>query len=625
MAGNLLLTLNTKLGPGGLASLQSGIQMVGEVIGKVRESIKAGQDYGVMLKELKINTDLADVATRHLIDTNALMKNALRLERAQIQLTDQSYADLSKVVTDHAQALRMDVTEAHNKFTEALVRGRTTGLKEYGFESKTVDGILKELTERAKDITIEYKTMEERIYAVNNNLGTLTNTILSNIPESSFLNTVLEDMSGLFADLTTEIGDKGIDGSFVHRLYNSQIGIAEWAMEARANAGTAMSVLRLGIQNLATDWLSYTGAVNDSVIAMMRLRTQQELQKATDPAVLKEQLDAIKNNAQAVRDAIQDTLGPLYAGAGKGVAEGGAPAGKGPRGKGKGREAPVEHMDFEQIYFDDLLDSAIDYQDITKLTNEELFIRLQAINMLADTEEEKRIRDADYWIEQQEKWEIERQQKLEDDEYAKRRQEYLDMFNASTEKSITFADHFGDAWARNLNRVTIEARMANTLFNAMHGTTEHLMRAIITGAPIGAKAIKNMISNMAFSESVYYAAQALAKFATGLYNSISPYGDKQEASAAFAAAAKYTAASAMFGGISAATGGPTGGASTGTGHSETTGGGYGSSGGYHGGDKEKKTEIVVNLNLDGTQIHQAVIEANDTASANGYSHFSKKG
>ena len=101
--------------------------------------------------------------------------------------------------------------------------------------------------------------------------------------------------------------------------------------------------------------------------------------------------------------------------------------------------------------------------------------------------------------------------------------------------------------------------MNKKAFNILGRTSGAYFDSVISGAAMSADAAKNMIADLSKQEAVYYAIQAVVKTGEGLYNAISPYGDKATATAAFIAAGKYAAGAAAFGALSAALGGGKGG------------------------------------------------------------------
>ena len=53
--GNIIFTIGSKMGPGGFASLQSAIQLVGALATKVRETMKEMEQFTTVYQNLSID------------------------------------------------------------------------------------------------------------------------------------------------------------------------------------------------------------------------------------------------------------------------------------------------------------------------------------------------------------------------------------------------------------------------------------------------------------------------------------------------------------------------------------------------------------------------------------------
>ena len=213
-SGNILLSLSTSLGPGGFASLQSLIQMVGAAVRVVKEMASEAIDLSRALDQVTLDVTGADKATKGLVNTLDLYLNAAKLEAAQLGATAKEYENLNKFGAAFAQKTGRDVTEVVNSLTTALVSGRTQGLKQFSLEitqgttlAETYATAMKEIEAKSKTMTVEIRDTSDAIDALNNNIGSTPGLFLNAMEGSDGLFDSIMQLNGVFADLNKELLD----------------------------------------------------------------------------------------------------------------------------------------------------------------------------------------------------------------------------------------------------------------------------------------------------------------------------------------------------------------------------------------------------------------------------------
>jgi hypothetical protein len=178
--GNIVLTIGSRLGPGGFASLQAAIQMVGKLGRAVKDAILEGEKFAQVWRNTKVDISDADAATKGLIDTMALMTNANKLTEAGIKVTAREYEQLNKFVLQYARTTGQDATAAAERLTTAIVSGTTVSLKRMGIEIEstgTAAGnfaeVMDQLGPKVDDVTFEVETLGEAMFQLGNNWETM--------------------------------------------------------------------------------------------------------------------------------------------------------------------------------------------------------------------------------------------------------------------------------------------------------------------------------------------------------------------------------------------------------------------------------------------------------------------
>ena len=309
MAGiPIIMSLSSSMGPGGLASLQAGVQMIGQLTSKVTESIKELDKFAQVHKHLVGPIGEADTATHGLIDTMALMVQRNKIAEAGLKLTGKQYKVVAVAAVKMAQATGQDATAAFEKLTKSILMGSSRSLKEFGIDlDETEDQVkaqkesIEKLTAKYGETTVAIETTTEALYAMENNWGTFMGLMWGKvIPANETMKGSLAGINGAMAELNTEL-DQSPDA---------------WATFTDALEGTFLEMINLG------------GVFDDILDQMARIRAGRAKLATTEAGIeaVYAELDISEERAAANRAYIASEE--------KRIAAGKAPA----QGGGKGRK-----------------------------------------------------------------------------------------------------------------------------------------------------------------------------------------------------------------------------------------------------------------------------------------------
>jgi len=256
---NVILKIGSAMGPGGLASLQAGIQMVVGLGKAVADTVKELDQFVAIQKNVILDVSAADKVTKGLIDTTELYKNAIKLQEAQLNLTAKQYKDIAVLATDFAQKTGGDATEAMGKLTEAIIKGGGESLQNFGIKLKNTSDLasaqseaLTKLAERAEGVTIKIQNTTEAISAFGNNLGTLTGAIWKTIPASDSLTKSFNNLNDSF-------------GEFNNLLLDSPDALGDYVFSLKGLKGVLQEVGLIIADNLLPAFHKYLGMFTDLI------------------------------------------------------------------------------------------------------------------------------------------------------------------------------------------------------------------------------------------------------------------------------------------------------------------------------------------------------------------------
>jgi hypothetical protein len=216
-SANILLSIGSKLGPGGFASLQAGIQMLGALSSSVTNAVKELDRFKLVMDQVDMSmVNMADSAAAGQVDTYALMQalSALNKSAPHLKITADQYAAITARAAEFATSTGQDATAVFGQMTDSLIRGTERGLKPFGIDLENTEDLMKAQKEALEKLTDGYigfehtiSTNSQRISALSNNWGTFTSALWAatgDIPGvSNVLDALNETLGETAAALTT--------------------------------------------------------------------------------------------------------------------------------------------------------------------------------------------------------------------------------------------------------------------------------------------------------------------------------------------------------------------------------------------------------------------------------------
>ena len=588
---DVILRIGSSMGPGGLASLQAGIQMVAQLGGKVVEAVKELDRFAKVLERVDMRmVNYADAAAKGQVDTFELMRSLQSIQHAfantGVDFYKEDLALLSKASTNLAQITGKDATQAFKELAASVSKGTTRALKEYGiyisqgtYLSKTHRDILNALREGYGDLEVKLTRTSERLNALNNNW---------------------ETFKGLVYDSYTHM----VDATGVLDALNEKLSALNTIL---SEGGAGLRAYMFSLEG-AIDSLKQMLGLSDDFKRKMNLHHMIAKTEAETRDILK---GMEKPQAAPEPKGLRKTGG---GGTLIGVTEG-ADVDAIQRMSDAGYYADVElHAQLTGLPFetvDELLAAEAEFarepaklgyggpSTLTARTSQfesaaqNVDDKLEEMRML----EEQRENEFDAWLDR------------------------LDMERAAREEQLSFADDFSIVWQEALNGVTVGTMAAQASMDLMRGTWNAAIENAITGQQTFGAAIKNMLKDLGMAiakeagwRAAMEAVHAIAAAATYQYGKAAKHAIAAAGYAALAISAG--AASAAMHRNTAVSSAP----SEGSAASGTTPQ-YGTT--YPEGGASQRGEVHVHVRLEGDsgQIFTVVEEENSSRARAGYESF----
>ncbi|MCP4540153.1 MAG: hypothetical protein GY832_23695 [Chloroflexi bacterium] len=274
---DVILSVNSKLGPGGMASLQAAGQMVAKLGKKVVNTVKDMEKFSMIFSRLEIDISEADAATKGLVDTMALMRNANKFTAAQMEITGKQFKDVAVLATNMAKKMGTDVTSEMNALTDAITRGSTRALKRYGLDLENTEDLqlaqaegMEKVSAAAKGMTVEIETLSESMYVFGNNVDTTMGLLFHFTDGGDSGGGVLGDLNGALS------------------YFNEQMVISDGALTDYMLHGGGLKDMMNGLNlslvhgtGLFGDWTKEINAANAAAAKSLALLTELANIKAT--------------------------------------------------------------------------------------------------------------------------------------------------------------------------------------------------------------------------------------------------------------------------------------------------------------------------------------------------------
>jgi len=198
MAGvaDIVLQIGSSFGPGGLASLKAGLDMLSNMASTVGDFIKELDRFRVVMKSVDMDmVNYADSMAQGQIDTFQLMKSLQKMNQAGVKISQDEFKTLAVRVVEMSKATGEDATESFKRLSEGISKATAEALAPYGEKLKATGNLQKDqrqiidkLTKGYEDNRVALESLSEGVTSVKNNLGTFI-SLLSSVKTKSALST----------------------------------------------------------------------------------------------------------------------------------------------------------------------------------------------------------------------------------------------------------------------------------------------------------------------------------------------------------------------------------------------------------------------------------------------------
>jgi hypothetical protein len=266
--------------------------VIAKVGGAIKDIIADAEQFSRQFRALQLDISGADKATKGLVDTTQMMKNANQLMAAGLPVTAKDFEDLNKVIASTAQSMGKDVTQSVDQAMAALSRGRTSTLKEFGIDIKagatnaeTFAKAMVEIRKKADDAEVKVDDMGERIFIFQNHVGTAIGQIWEMTGSIKVLDSAMDLLNTTLGDLNKEMKDASEQGA---SLGGFLVSLADDALQAIApTTALAKEINKLAAAGAKLEREEATGF-------RVGKQKQRAEQAAADQKRLEEQLKALR-------------------------------------------------------------------------------------------------------------------------------------------------------------------------------------------------------------------------------------------------------------------------------------------------------------------------------------------
>jgi hypothetical protein len=641
-SANILLSIGSKLGPGGFASLQAGIQMLGALSSSVTNAVKELDRFKLVMDQVDMSmVNMADSAAAGQVDTYALMQalSALNKSAPHLKITADQYAAITARAAEFAASTGQDATAVFGQMTDSLIRGTERGLKPFGIDLENTEDLMKAQKEALEKLTDGYigfehtiSTNSQRISALSNNWGTFTSALWAatgDIPGvSNVLDALNEALGETASALTTT--SKAVN-DWVFSFQNAGTAVAFILKLLRGDTTGAgidfWGLIQRGIQD--KDLLAAVEAENkakaDKLAAQTRGGGKGTGGKGT-PFTTTEEMEF--TSAGGYDEYTYQLL--LAGGATEKEAYQAAASAKGAQGFRIGAEG--DYLGAEQKYAGDqervdlLMEEISAQEEKLRIFNDQYYVQ-QMMDEIQEAElysmrEQEVERSAMLELMDQEEYQEQRLAAMRQDALLASKERILQA-QFELEQQVDFASEFKYAWKDAFDGVSAGSLAASGATNLLKQVWSTVVTAAIEGSNSIGEGIRRAVQMVGTQIAIESGLRALEAAAYAVFSLA-----KRE----YDAAAEYAASAAQFAAVAVIAGAVAGTASA-FGHSvsrvqparTSSSGGYGSSySSRNVGSGDKTVTYIFKLD-DSAQMFKLVQDENGKASREGSQAFALTG
>lgn len=212
---DVIFRVGSKMGPGGLASLKAGLDMLSAMGKAVAEDIKGLDRFAQAWQRTNQQAVMmADSAAKGIIDTGKIIEGYNKLTQAGAKISDEQFRILTARAVDLSRAVGEDATEAFDRLTTGIAKGSVRALSMYGFKLKESSNLqelqteaIKKMTDGYGDLNIKAATVSERLYSLNNDIDTAMGLMWEASGTSEKFSDALDGLSGAIGQFNTMLAE----------------------------------------------------------------------------------------------------------------------------------------------------------------------------------------------------------------------------------------------------------------------------------------------------------------------------------------------------------------------------------------------------------------------------------
>lgn len=599
---NIIMRIGTQMGPGGLASLKAGSDMVLGLSRVLVNIISTLDKYNDMLTGVDMGMiNYARSASAGKIATFDLIAGFRSLKEAGITPTSEELKILSVRAADFADKTGRQANEVFNQMTSSISRGTSRAVKEFGVNVKDTgslvgnqSAIMKAMTKDMENLTTEADDLSDAFMSFGDTLTMIATKAWGYATKGGGFNPIIQGISAL---------DRALQG-------NSNAW-TDWA--------TSFDTIFTGVQ---LKWATLMGNAEDMMMLTDRLKKggrvaflQARIQQEEDELARMYEARATKQE-RATRVGEKKKSG----GAKQSFTTEGEDVDALRRLGDSDYQAAVQEyaqltgMDFQSL--DDIIAAEKEY---ARIKGSGSGVELGDTSFWSDRMSAQQQRDFGGAAESVDQ-KLANMQAIEDQKAADFAA-WLERWRAEQARQddqLSFAEDWRAVWENSLNSVTAGTMTAQAAHDLLRGTWNATIDAAITGKKTFAQAVRTMVAEIGLAVAKEAGWQALMNAAFAVYSL---------AKRDYSAAAEYGAAALMFGalattaGVAARAMQPKGKAEGSVASPSRSAAQYGTT--YPAGGMSQQDKVQVNVYLEGEAqgVFRIVKTENESRARSGQSSF----
>jgi len=262
------------------AAVAAGVFLVGRKLNAARKEAEQFHDtFSRLTQEQRESVRVMERVTAGLVDTKQEMDSVVKLTEAQMKATPELMSAIGRLAADVGQKLGEGpegITTRVKKLTDAIAKGQSRALKEYGIDLIETEDLIEAQAEaydkviaRAEGVTIAISNLSEQQFALTNNFETFVGLMVGGTSPIGILANLNDEFSRM-NDSMMDANDATADVSFS----------MEGMVMSTASAVFGVAGMVTGLEFLTAESDRATGALGGLIAAQTRLNKAQSEMKA---------------------------------------------------------------------------------------------------------------------------------------------------------------------------------------------------------------------------------------------------------------------------------------------------------------------------------------------------------